>query len=120
MNRACDMNKIKKMLINLKAANPSLHLITSIIVSFPSETKRELGDTIQFCKDVGFDQIYCHGYSARPGIKSLSFPGQHSEKLISKRLKYTHEWLGSQVACVTDPSQKDVYVKGEFQSTKPK
>ena len=113
MHRSCDMNLVKKMLLEISAASPKLEKITSIIVGFPSETQEELEQTLQFCREVGFQHVYCHGYSERPGVESASISGKLSSKEITKRLEFARKYLGEQVGCVTDPSEIDVYVKGE-------
>jgi tRNA A37 methylthiotransferase MiaB len=103
MRRTCDMQRVKKMLIEIGEASPALQMITSIIIGFPSETQEELDETLQFCQDVGFNQVYCHGYSTRPGVDSAALPGQHSAAEISRRLAHARACLGEQAACLTDP-----------------
>ena len=103
MRRSFDMDRVKKMLIELKDNNPSLKLITSIIVGFPSETMEELNDTIDFCKQVGFNQLYCHGYSARPNTDSSKLPGQLSTEEIKERCFLVKSRLGNMVTLVTIP-----------------
>jgi len=103
MRRSFDMNHAKDMLIELKNGNSSFELITSIIVGFPSETMEELNDTIKFCKEVGFNTIYCHGYSVRPNVDSAKFQGQLSSEEIKERCLFVESQLGDSVVIMTFP-----------------
>ena len=59
---------------------------TSVIVGFPSETDEELGDTIRVCNAVGFDWVWCHGFSPGPGTPAASMPGQFSPQAVQARI----------------------------------
>jgi threonylcarbamoyladenosine tRNA methylthiotransferase MtaB len=92
------MARVRDMLLELKSIN-SVKIGTSIIVGFPSETEEELYDTIEFCEQVGFDWVYCHGFSARPGTVAAELPGQLSPEEILERSRlvrsrlYDKTWL---------------------------
>lgn len=78
MKRGCDMDKVGKMLIDMRNAvsRNSFKMGTSIIVGFPSETNEELQQTISFCKKVNFDWVWCHSFSARPETPAAIMEGQ--------------------------------------------
>ena len=103
MRRNFDMNRAKEMLVEIKNLNPSIELTTSIIVGFPSETMEELNDTIEFCKQVDFNKLFCHGYSARPNVDSAKLPGQLSAEEIKERCLYVKSKLGNMVTLITLP-----------------
>lgn len=84
MRRNCNMARVRDMLLELKSIN-SLMIGTSIIVGFPSETREDLNDTIEFCEQVGFDWIYCHSFSARPGTVAAKLSCQLSPEEILER-----------------------------------
>jgi tRNA A37 methylthiotransferase MiaB len=105
MRRSFDMIEAKRMLLEIKAINPNIVLITSIIVGFPSETLEELEDTIVFCEEVGFNTVYCHGYSARPNVDSVKLQGQLSLQEIKKRCNLVKERLRDMVSLITIPGQ---------------
>ena len=84
MGRGCNMDRVKDMLLSLKNVD-SLKIGTSIVVGFPSETREELNDTIEFCEGVGFDWIYCHSFSARPETVAAKLPGQLTPEEIVER-----------------------------------
>jgi len=87
MNRRYDIAETKRMLIELKEAAPKdFQIGTSVIVGFPSETEEELQDTVDFCNDMKFDWIYCHGFSSRPGTPAADLPEQYSEEEVMKRV----------------------------------
>lgn len=68
MRRHCDMDAVKKMLIGIRQnAHPDFKMGTSVIVGFPSETVDELYDTVNYCRDVQFDWVWCHSFSVREG-----------------------------------------------------
>lgn len=103
MRRSADMTDVKNMLIELRSINPVLELITSIIVGFPSETMEELNDTIEFCQAVAFSQVFCHGYSARPGVESTTLSGQLPAHEIEERCALAKARLGSMISIMTIP-----------------
>ena len=97
------MTAVKNMLLELRAIDPRLELVTSIIAGFPSETVEELNDTIEFCQAIQFNQVFCHGYSARPGVESTHFSGQLSDLEIQERCNLVKSRLGGMVTIMTIP-----------------
>ncbi|MBC2581085.1 radical SAM protein [Clostridium sp. DJ247] len=85
MNRQCDMEKIKKYLLELREACPEMTLSSAVIVGFPTETKEELEETINYCKEATFDTVACHMFSARPGAVAAEMDGQISEEEKAER-----------------------------------
>ncbi len=89
MNRDCDMEAVQQMLVEIRqAANrraPAFKLGTSLIVGFPSETSQEVDDTIQYCREVGFDWVWCHSFSARPETPAARLPDQIPAEEILNR-----------------------------------
>lgn len=101
MQRSCDIDHVKGMLLELKSIS-SIKLITSIIVGFPSETREELNDTIEFCEQVGFDWVSCHIFSARPETIAATLPGQLSLEEKSERLRLVKSKLHNKTKLITD------------------
>ena len=88
MRRPCDIDGAKHMLTDIKAASKNKCRIgTSVIVGFPSETTEDFLETVAFCKEVRFDWIWCHEFSARPDTPAelTANPLSHSE--VSQRAK---------------------------------
>lgn len=95
MGRDCDMDAVKRMLIEIKSlASPKFKMGTSLIVGFPSETIDELDETVQFCDEVGFDWVWCHSFSARPETPAATLPGQISAEEILRRAQWVKSQLG--------------------------
>ena len=92
MQRSCDMDHVKDMLLELKIIN-SVKIGTSIIVGFPSETREELNDTIEFCEQVGFDWVWCHSFSARPETVAAKLPGQLTPEEIFERSRFNEFYV---------------------------
>jgi len=94
MNRDCDIDAIRRMLIEIKTAAPrNFKLGTSLIVGFPSETIDELDETINFCLSVGFDWAWCHSFSARPETPAANLPQKIPVDEILHRARYVHSHL---------------------------
>jgi tRNA A37 methylthiotransferase MiaB len=85
MRRQCDMARVKDMLIAIRDGQPQLVLGTSVMVGFPSETIEELDATIAFCRDVRFNWVWCHSFSARPETEAAHMEGVHSADEILRR-----------------------------------
>ena len=92
MRRSCDVNELRDKFLELKSGG-RVKLGTSIIVGFPSETREELEDTIEFCRQVGFDFLICHGFSARPETEAAKLPNQVPPEEISERRKLVRSAL---------------------------
>lgn len=99
MNRSCDIDKVKDTLITMRNAaslNKNFRMGTSIIVGFPSETAEEIQQTIDFCKDVKFDWIWCHSFSARPETPAASMDKQVDPHEIFIRARLVKKELSAQ------------------------
>lgn len=98
MKRGCDVERVKDTLTNIQSAIPSrdsFSLGTSIIVGFPSETPDELQQTIEFCKDVNFDWVWCHSFSARPETPAASLDNQVGPDEILRRARLVQKELSA-------------------------
>lgn len=65
---------------------PQATITTDIIVGFPTETEKEFNETIDFIKQIEFDDAYMYRYSIRPGTKASDYPSL-PEEVIKERLK---------------------------------
>jgi tRNA A37 methylthiotransferase MiaB len=103
MHRRSDTNKTRRMLGEIRITAPrGFKLGTSVIVGFPSETIAELRDTIELCNDVGFDWIWCHGFSPRPGTPAAALPGQLSEEEVLERVSLFASGISKKEAVILD------------------
>jgi len=68
MNRPYTAKNYLNLALKLKAV--SCKLSTDLIVGFPGETKKALGNTVKLCRKIGFVKAYIARYSPRPGTAS--------------------------------------------------
>ena len=104
MKRGCDMESVKDTLKTIKGTVPpgsNFWMGTSIIVGFPSESPEELQQTIAYCKDVDFDWVWCHSFSARPETSAASLNNQIEPDEILRRARLVKEELSSAQTLVT-------------------
>jgi threonylcarbamoyladenosine tRNA methylthiotransferase MtaB len=107
MNRDCDIDTIRNMLIEIKAAAPSkFKLGTSLIVGFPSETTEELDETIEFCLTVGFDWAWCHSFSTRPETPAANLDQKIPVEEILRRARYVRSRLRGKALVTTADDSK--------------
>jgi len=99
MNRDCDLDSVQRTLVAIRqAAPPDFKLGTSLIVGFPSETLDELEATVQFCQQVGFDWVWCHSYSPRPGTPAADLPDQlRLDQLPPEEVHHRARWVKAQL-----------------------
>ncbi|QPJ65966.1 MAG: radical SAM protein [Candidatus Nitrohelix vancouverensis] len=88
MGRSCDMEQFKKNFKAIREASADIILSSAVIVGFPTETREELEQTIEYCRDTTFNTMACHMYSSRPETKAAEMDGQISEEEKVYRYKY--------------------------------
>ena len=66
MNRKYTIEKYKDRIEKLRKEMPGIAISTDIIVGFPTETEEDFMDTLNACKEIGFDSAYTFKYSPRP------------------------------------------------------
>ena len=71
----------------LQAAFPGCALTTDVITGFPGETEEEFGETLKFCKEVGFARIHVFPYSRREGTPAASMEGQLPKAVKEERAR---------------------------------
>ncbi|HEY6873387.1 MAG TPA: radical SAM protein [Geobacteraceae bacterium] len=104
MNRRTDMQAFKSMCRELKEIAPESILSSAVIVGFPSETREELQDSIDYCRDARFDSVACHMFSARPGAKAATMPDQIPHEELVARYKIFQSEFGGITRI--DPNQR--------------
>ena len=103
MHRRYDVAETRRMLLELKEAAPKdFRIGTSVIVGFPSESEEEMRDTADFCNDMAFDWIFCHGFSPRPGTPAADLPDQLSEEEVTARVEEFREMINDKNSVVLD------------------
>ena len=89
MNRPFDIQGYRDILCELKEIDKKLLLKTTIIVGFPSETRRELESTIDLVNSIPFDKVLVFPYSDSKNVLASKIQGKLSEKTISERVSKT-------------------------------
>lgn len=116
MRRMPKMDDFLDRIQQLRAADQNLVLSSAVIVGFPSETREELEQTIQFCKDADYNTVACHMFSQRPGNPSNDMEGQIPEDEKVWRYKYFKENFKGTTR--VDPNQRPIVEDGSrFLST---
>jgi tRNA A37 methylthiotransferase MiaB len=86
MRRGYELERVKERLLELKSRCPYLHLHTHLIAGFPSETGKDIEQSIDFVSEVGFDTGHVMMYSERPGAPATTManklPPQEKERAM--------------------------------------
>jgi tRNA-2-methylthio-N6-dimethylallyladenosine synthase len=70
----------------IKAAQRDISMTTDMIVGFPGETDDDFEQTIDLCREVGYDGIFSFKYSPRPNTPAISMDDSIPEEVKSERL----------------------------------
>lgn len=76
MNRPYTTEIFREKLLGIKKASPDIAVGTDIIVGFPGETDDHFNSTARFLKSIPVDYFHVFPFSARPGTRAESLPGQ--------------------------------------------
>ncbi len=87
MKRPYKADEAKRRLLALKEAVPNVKLSADIICSFPTETEKELEETLAYLKEIGFLHIHAFSYSKRPNTPAAALEGQIPEDVKRKRIR---------------------------------
>jgi len=74
MNRKYTRQEYLALIKKIKKKIPDINLSTDVIVGFPSETKRQFGNTVKLFKQIKFDMAYIAKYSPRWGTAAYKMP----------------------------------------------
>ncbi|MDP2600924.1 MAG: tRNA (N6-isopentenyl adenosine(37)-C2)-methylthiotransferase MiaB [Deltaproteobacteria bacterium] len=81
-NRKTYLSKIEQ----LREARPGIAITTDMIVGFCGETDAEFQETLEFMRDIRFDQMYAFKYSPRPDTEAFALPDSVEQHIKEKRL----------------------------------
>ena len=87
MNRPYSRDRYLRLVSDLRAVSPNIHLSTDVIVGFPGENDMEFQETLNVMELVRFDSAYTFKYSARPGTKAAEFIDHVGEDEKQNRLE---------------------------------
>ena len=74
MNRHYDTAAYRAKTGELRAVSPQIGIFADVIAGFPTETKENFEETVQFIRDVKLAGLHVFSYSPRPGTKAALLP----------------------------------------------
>jgi len=93
MKRYSDVEKLKNAFIRLKKIDPNLIYDTDIIIGFPTETKEDFMQTLNFIRDAKIDTGLGIAFSCKTGTKAEEIEPKIDEKEILKRMNLSKKYL---------------------------
>lgn len=87
MNRPYTTDIFREKLLSIKNASPDIAVGTDIIVGFPGETDDHFNSSASFLKSVPVDYFHVFPFSARPGTRAESLPGEISPEVKKARCR---------------------------------
>ena len=91
MNRKYDVKKVFKIIKEIKKISPSIILRTHFIYCYPTETREEFIENINYPNLRYFDQIHYYRYSARKGTPAAKLKGKIGRNERKKRIEIVRQ-----------------------------
>lgn len=85
MGRGTTKEQLSALIKKIRYRFPAAALRTSFIVGFPSETKKEFRELLDFVEEIRFARLGAFMYSREEGTRAFSFAGQRAQKLKQER-----------------------------------
>lgn len=85
MNRHYTKEQYLELAERIKKAMPDVALTTDIIVGFPGETDKDLEETLDVVRKVGFDSAFTFQYSRRSGTPAAEMENQVPQEDVTRR-----------------------------------
>lgn len=70
---------------NIRTYFPTCSLTTDVIVGFPGESEADHGESLNFCRNIGFMKIHVFPYSAKKGTRAAQMAGQVDKQTKQRR-----------------------------------
>lgn len=86
MRRAYNTRTFREKTAKLRAARPGIAITTDIIAGFPGESDGEFQQTLDFLKEIRFDNLFGFKYSPRPDTEAFGMPDDVPQRLKESRL----------------------------------
>ena len=88
MQREHNIEDIRSTINTIKMKNNGIQISTQIIVGFPSETENEFLNTLEFIKEVSFNEITIFPYHDKENTAASRISDKVPQKDIDERAKY--------------------------------
>jgi ribosomal protein S12 methylthiotransferase len=76
MGRRVTRSRIEEIVRQLRAKIPGVFVRTAFIVGFPSETRAEFDELLDFLRETKFERLGAFAYSPEEGTPAAALPGQ--------------------------------------------
>ena len=89
MNRHYCPDEVKELLKDLRKSYEGI-LITHLMVGFPSETDEDFKKSVEFVKEIEFDNVVYQPFSLRPGTKAVEIVRKYGlvdREIVRKRIR---------------------------------
>ena len=86
MRRPADVERVRRLIADLREAMPDIALRTSFIVGYPGETEAEFHTLEEFIVEMQFDKVGVFTYSPEKGTPAFDLPNRVPEPV--KRQRY--------------------------------
>src|SRR3989344_8285 len=94
MNRGYTVKQYKTIVKKFGKEIPNIHIITDLIVGYPSETEKDFKETLKIVKELKFNVVNISKFSPRPGTKASKLKQLTSQE-IKKRSVLLHNFYKS-------------------------
>ena len=85
MNRPHDVDRVRRLIADLRQAMPDIALRTAFIVGYPGETEEEFQALLEFVEEMAFDRVGVFIYSREEGTRAAELPHQIAEEVKRER-----------------------------------
>jgi len=87
MNRPHDADRVRRLIIGLRAAMPGIALRTSFIVGYPGETEEEFEALLDCVEEMAFDRVGAFTYSREEGTDAAQLPHHIAQDVKEERYR---------------------------------
>jgi ribosomal protein S12 methylthiotransferase len=87
MNRPHDVDRVRRLITELRTTMPNIALRTSFIVGYPGETEEEFQALLDFVQEIAFDRVGAFIYSREEGTPAADLPGQVPDQVKEERYR---------------------------------
>jgi ribosomal protein S12 methylthiotransferase len=87
MRRGITRPRLEELIAQIRSDVPGIHLRTTMIVGYPSETKEHFEEMLGFVQKIGFDRLGCFSYSQEDATTAFGLGDPISQKEKQRRVK---------------------------------
>lgn len=86
MRRGYNMDRYRKIIHQIRELMPDASISADVIVGFPGETEDQFQNTMNICREIGFDRVNTAAYSPRPNTPAAEWDNQVADLIKADRL----------------------------------